>query len=110
LETIDLFSGTQHGLKTDLESIDLIGDLTSLLSEELFVEVNQFEERCWSGVVVSSLLGQEKLVGFTNGQVNLSHVGGDSLVKVLLWEFDFGQETLSDIDQGFTWPLMEPIH
>jgi hypothetical protein len=109
LEGTNLLVRGLHDGKTVLELVDVLSDLTSVLAEQHLVEVDQLQEGGWSGVVVTSLLGKEVQVGVSDGQVHLGHVLSNGLGKALLWELDVSEEPLGDIDQGSSWPLMEPI-
>jgi hypothetical protein len=75
-----------HGLKTCLETLDLVSDDFSLGAKERLVEVNQLKEGSGSGVIVTSALCEELIVGLRNGQVDEGHMVGKSTGNILSWE------------------------
>jgi len=93
LQSLDLLSGALHRLETDLKPVDLVSDLSSLLAEQEFVEVDELEEGGWCGVVVTSLTLEELFVGLTDRQMDLSHVLSNVISNLVLWEINLGEES-----------------
>jgi hypothetical protein len=58
---------------------------------------------------VTTLKFAELLVGVADGQVSRGHVLSNGVADLGAWEFNFGEETLSDIDQSISWPVEEVI-
>jgi hypothetical protein len=81
-----------------------------LFTKEHLVEVNELKERSRSGIVVSSHDCSEFLVSSVNGEMNEGHVLTDLLFDVFLTEVDFLEESISDINEGFFRPVLEPIN
>ena len=97
MELSDLFSGLVHNVETVGESLNLIVNSGGLVAQELQVELNQLEEGCRSGVVVTSLLDAESSVSFSDGHVDESHVLGNLVFKFLVRNSgNFLEEFLGD--------------
>jgi hypothetical protein len=109
LEPLDLGLSLRKNLETQDIPLNLPINLASLLIEQCLVERDQLEERFGSGVVVTTLELPEDGVGLVDRGVCLGHVYGDLHAQVLVLQWGFLQEFVSDVHQRVFGPWVEPV-